>query len=174
MKVLVSDTSVLIDLERAGVISATMSLPFEFVVPDALFEQELRPWNGERLVSLGLRIEPLGDREVTYASAARRACPRLSIIDAFALALAELRDWTLLVGDAALREEAKARSLACHGTLWVFDQLEAAQNSSGGMLHEALSKLRDHPRCRIPAGEVRARLSRYKSATELLPFDLKL
>lgn len=164
MKVLISDTSVLIDLERAAVVVAAMALPFEFVVLDALYEQELRGWNGETLLTLGLRIEALGNNEVLHASVARRVCPKLSIIDAFALALAELRQWTLLAGDAALRTEAQCRGLACHSTLWVFDQLESAQVLNAAALHDALLALGTHPRCRLPAGEIRLRLSRYKKA----------
>lgn len=41
MKVLVSDTSVLIDLERVQVLEPSFRLPFEFVVPDLLYDLEL-------------------------------------------------------------------------------------------------------------------------------------
>ena len=34
MKVLVSDTSALVDLERRSLLDAAFRLPFEFVVPD--------------------------------------------------------------------------------------------------------------------------------------------
>ena len=36
MKVLVSDTSVLIDLERGSLLEISFALPFEFAVPDLL------------------------------------------------------------------------------------------------------------------------------------------
>ena len=42
MKILVSDTSVLIDLDRGTFIDATFRLPFEFTVPDLLDDRELR------------------------------------------------------------------------------------------------------------------------------------
>ncbi len=42
MRVLVSDTSILIDLERADLLQASFSLDAEFVVPDLLYERELR------------------------------------------------------------------------------------------------------------------------------------
>ena len=42
MRVLVSDTSVLIDLERGGFLEAAFSLSWQFAVPDLLFERELR------------------------------------------------------------------------------------------------------------------------------------
>ena len=164
MKVLVSDTSVLIDLERAAIVQTVLTLPFEFVVPDALYEQELRPWGGEALLAHGLKVEQLHEQEVAHAVTARRACSGLSVIDTFALALAELREWTLLAGDAALRNEARARGVVCHGTLWVFDQLETGNVLAPGALHDALTTLKDHPRCRLPAAEIRTRLARYRQA----------
>ncbi len=42
MKVLVSDTSALVDLERGSLLDAAFRLPFEFVVPDLLYERELK------------------------------------------------------------------------------------------------------------------------------------
>jgi hypothetical protein len=44
--VLVSDTSVLVDLQRGGVLEIALGLPYEFAVPDLLFERELREWEG--------------------------------------------------------------------------------------------------------------------------------
>ncbi len=40
--VLVSDTSVLIDLHRGDLLEAALGLPHEFAVPDLLFDRELR------------------------------------------------------------------------------------------------------------------------------------
>lgn len=57
MAILVSDTSVLIDLERAGLLEAMFVLPFEFVVPDLLYERELAGEMGERLLGLGLGLK---------------------------------------------------------------------------------------------------------------------
>jgi hypothetical protein len=47
--VLVSDTSVLVDLQRGGVLEIALGLPYEFAVPDLLFERELREWEGRAL-----------------------------------------------------------------------------------------------------------------------------
>ena len=41
MAVLVSDTSVIIDLERGALLDDLFRLPFEFAVPDLLFHREL-------------------------------------------------------------------------------------------------------------------------------------
>ncbi len=43
---LVSDTSVLLDLHRGGLLEPLFKLSFEFGVPDILFERELKHWDG--------------------------------------------------------------------------------------------------------------------------------
>ena len=52
MDVLVSDTSVVIDLERAEILDYVFALPYRFVVPDALYEQELKDYGGNRFFSV--------------------------------------------------------------------------------------------------------------------------
>ena len=59
MNVLVSDTSVLIDLDRGRLVESTLRLPFEFTFPDLPYERELKEHGGPELVGLGLRIEEL-------------------------------------------------------------------------------------------------------------------
>ena len=59
VKILVSDTSVLIDLDRGTLVEATFRLPFEFTVPDLLYERELREHGGPEFVRLGLRVQEL-------------------------------------------------------------------------------------------------------------------
>ena len=53
MKVLVSDTSVLIDLDRGSLVEPTFRLPFEFTVPDLLYERELKDHGGPEFIRLG-------------------------------------------------------------------------------------------------------------------------
>ncbi|MEM7741833.1 MAG: hypothetical protein AAF225_13655 [Pseudomonadota bacterium] len=161
MQILVSDTSVLIDIERASLTARLFDLPFEFVVPDVLYEAELLDWIGPDLVDRGLRVVALSSAEVSEAVLLRRARASLSVPDVFALALAAARDWVLLTGDGALREEATKRDVAMHGVLWLFDQLEDGNICGTEELRSGLEALRDHPRCRLPAREISARLKRY-------------
>ena len=72
MRILVSDTSILIDLERAYLLEELFRLPFEFAVPDLLFARELNGELGDRLISLGLRIEELTPGEVQRATIVNR------------------------------------------------------------------------------------------------------
>jgi hypothetical protein len=79
MRVLVSDTSLLIDLERADLLRAAFALDADFVVPDLMYERELCESGGADLLALGLRVESLNESEVERAQAYRRAHPRLAL-----------------------------------------------------------------------------------------------
>ena len=95
MKVLVSDTSVLIDLERGSLLETAFRLPYEFAVPDLLYEQEIEDYNGAELLALGLRVEELNEHAVAAALDFRRRQSALSLPDSFALALAQVESWIL-------------------------------------------------------------------------------
>lgn len=164
MPILVSDTSILIDLERADLLEEMFLLPFEFAVPDLLYGRELSGELGDRLIELGLRIEILTPAELRRATIVNRQNVRLSVPDTFAFAIAEARGWGLLTGDAALRELATAERIEMHGVLWLFDQLADGNHIQFDRLHDGLSKLFAHPRCRLPASEVRRRLVRFSQS----------
>lgn len=162
MTVLVSDTSVIIDLERGELLESVFQLAVDFAVPDLLFHRELAGPLGDRLLALGLRVEELSPSEVQGATVLRRADATLSLPDTFAFALAQGRRWTLLTEDAGLRRTAEAHALDVHGTLWVLDQMEDQGACSLEVLAAGLAKASGHPRCRLPRAEVNARLNRYR------------
>jgi predicted nucleic acid-binding protein len=161
MDVLVSDTSVIIDLERAGLIEHIFALPYRFVVPDALYEKEIKDYGGERLLALGLEVRSLTGEQLAQAQRFRARERRISIHDSYALSLAKAEAAILLAGDAAMRRLAEAEEVRCHGVLWVFDQLEEARVVSATALHEGLTRVVAHPRCRLPRDAVQQRLARY-------------
>jgi hypothetical protein len=159
--VLVSDTSVLIDLERGQLLEEMFRLPFEFAVPDLLYARELAGPLGEQLIALGLRVEVLTPAELSRATITRRQNECLSTPDTFAFAIAQSRQWTLLTGDGGLRELAQAERIDVHGVLWLFDQLADGNHVALDRLHQGLNTIFAHPRCRLPANEVRRRLARF-------------
>lgn len=161
MQVLVSDTSVLIDIERASLTARLFDLPYDFVVPDILYEAELLDWMGPDLIDLGLRVEELTPEETARATELKRAKAMLSTPDVFAFCLAAERGWVLLTGDGALRVEAERQKIAMHGVLWVFDEMERHEVCSTVLLKSGLEAVRDHPRCRLPIREINRRLARY-------------
>lgn len=161
MPILVSDTSVIIDLYRAQLLEEMFHLPHEFVVPDLLYARELNDGLGDRLRKRGLRVEALDSGEVTKATALRRARTRLSVPDAFAYVLAQSRGWTLLTGDGELRTLAQEEEIEMHGVLWILDHLFEGGHVENTRLHAGLSNLQSHPRCRLPANEIGKRLKQY-------------
>lgn len=161
MHVLVSDTSVLIDLEQGSLLEASFRLPVRFTVPDLLYERELKNWRGPELMRLGLAVEELDGDAVTCALAYRQRVRALSLPDCFALALARTRSWILLSGDRALRLLAEHEGVECHGVLWVIDEMHTAAAASVQELYDGLAKISRHPRCRLPKLEIRRRLAFY-------------
>ena len=164
MDVLVSDTSVVIDLERAELIEHIFALPYRFVVPDALYENEIKDYGGARLVELGLEVRSLTGEQITEAQRFRSLERRISIHDSYALSLAKAEAAILLAGDAAMRRLAEAEEVRCHGVLWVFDQLEEQRVVAAAALHDGLTRVVAHPRCWLPREAVNQRLSRYSES----------
>ncbi len=153
----------IIDLDRGGLIDDLFRLPFAVAVPDLLFDRELGGRLGERLMSLGLQVEELTPSELARATVVRRQRVDLSTPDTFAFAIAEARRWTLLTGDGGLRRLAVAEGVEMHGLLWVIDLFEAEAIVGKSRLHAGLSTIFGHPRCRLPAAEVRRRLARFET-----------
>jgi predicted nucleic acid-binding protein len=160
--ILVSDTSVLIDLDRGGLLEPVFTLPHELAVPDVLYDREMQGEWGERLRQLGLRVEEVSEAGVGNALRYRHQRISLSVPDSFALALAREREWLLLTGDGQLRELAAAEGVECHGVLWLLDLMEDAGLPGVQILHDGLVRLAAHPRCRLPVREVTVRLERYR------------
>jgi hypothetical protein len=163
MTILVSDTSVLVDLERGQFLSACFQLPHTFAVPDHLYQKELADYGGPELVARGLQVEELTSDEVVRAQAARGTRPKLSLPDAFAYALAAERQWSLLSGDGELRTLAQAENVPLFGVLWVLDQLFDARTLEASVIVSGLEAVAGHPRCRLPLAEIELRLTRYRA-----------
>ena len=159
----VSDTSVLTDLARCSLLEAVFDLPIVFIVPDLLYERELRPYGGAELRKRGLRVAELDGEGVTRALEYRRMRPSLSLVDTFALALATGNRWMLLTGDRVLRNLAVSERVVCHGVLWLLDEMMAGKVTDHRTLYSALKAVSDHPRCRLPGAEVNKRLARWRS-----------
>ncbi|MBZ5497681.1 MAG: hypothetical protein LAP85_14865 [Acidobacteriia bacterium] len=160
--ILVSDTSVLIDMERGALLEAVFSLPHEFAIPDVLYDREMQGEWGEHLVHLGIRVVEVSAEGVGNALRYRQQRSALSVPDCFALALAKEREWLLLTGDAHLRELAASEKVQCHGVLWLLDIMEKCDIPGIQLLHDGLTILAAHPRCRLPRREIAIRLERYR------------
>jgi predicted nucleic acid-binding protein len=161
VRVLVSDASILIELARWSLLRPLFQLPFEFAVPDALYEDELidlGDTDRQELRNLGLRVESLDPEGMAQAMRYQQARPRLTLNDCLAVTLAATRDWALLTGDKRMRALADEERIEVHGVLWVLDRLADHRVVDRDHLTRVLRGMLDDPRSRLPTGELRRRL----------------
>ena len=91
MKVLVSDSSILIEFSKRELLDKMFHLELQFAVPDLLFHEELidlGAYSRQDLLDFGLRVESLDAEGVEAAIAYQSERPALSLVDSFALAVA--------------------------------------------------------------------------------------
>lgn len=161
MTIVVSDASVLLDLDRGCLLEAFFRLHWEFIVPDQMYALELRTQLEVDLPTLGLQVVELDAAGQILALTYQNSQPALSQPDCLALALAKSQGYVLLTGDRHLRHLAAAQHVAHHGLLWALDEMADARVATHNQLCCGLRRIRAHPRCRLPEREVRKRLSRY-------------
>lgn len=165
MQVVISDSSCLIDLRKTSLLDAFLRLPYELLIPNTLFEEELLKFSAAQKKALlrdGLKVVDLPGESVLRAQQVAREMGHLSIHDAFAYALAESRPGCiLLTGDGPLRAFARKQKIDVHGVLWVIDELHANSISVAETLLAALQVLASDPTVRLPSRELATYLKRY-------------
>ncbi len=166
MRIVVSDSSCLIDLRKASLLDAFVRLPYELLIPNTLFDGELVKFTAAQkraLVRGGLQVIDLPGESVLRAVDVTRQLPRLSIHDGFAFVLAELHaGCVLLSGDGALRTYAASCAIEVRGVLWVIDELHRHNLVPVETLLEALALFAADDTVRLPAREVAASIRRYQ------------
>jgi predicted nucleic acid-binding protein len=165
MRIVVSDSSCLIDLRKVSLLDALLRLPCEFLIPDTLFEDELLKFTATQKKSLlrgGLKVIDLPGERVLRAQAIMRQVPRLSVHDGFAFALAESHPGCiLLTGDGELRNLARQHKMEVRGVLWVIDEIHRNQIERAKILLTALRAFSTDPTVRLPRREVAASIKRF-------------
>lgn len=164
MRIIVSDTSCMIDLRKAELLEELLRLPYTFVMPDTLFDDEwlsLTAAEKKRLRKLGLEVHslpgPLVERAVRYFNRHRR----LKLNDCFALVLAEdTEDSILLTGDGLLRHIAEGCGLEVRGVLWATDELEKNGIVPPRRLLEVLRLFHEDTLVFLPEEDILRRLRR--------------
>ena len=163
MKVLVSDSSILIEFSKRELLDRMFQLEFQFAVPDLLFHEELidlGTYSRRDLLGLGLRVESLDSEGVQTAIAYQSERPALSLVDSFALALASHQGWNLLTEDRTMRNVADSKGIANMDALWVIDNMIEAGILPARQVVAVLEAMRDDPRCPVPKPELVARIRR--------------
>jgi len=154
----------MIDLAKAALLEEMLRLPYTFVMPGPLFEDEWLTLDGngkERLRAMGLEVRDLPGPSVVRAQAYFNDNRGLKLNDCFALVLAEdTSESILLTGDARLRTLAESNNVEVHGVLWITDEFETHDIVATQRLHDALCLLRDDVLVFLPEDELLRRIRR--------------
>jgi len=164
MRIVVSDSRCLIDLRKAALLDTFLRLPYEFLIPNTLFEEELLQFTAiqkKTLLCSRLKIMDLPGERVLRAQAVLRKIPQISVQDGFAFALAESKPGCiLLTGDDRLRTLATQHEMEVHGVLWALDEIQRNRLATATTLLCALRVFSADPTVRLPRREVDAYIKR--------------
>jgi len=166
LKIVVSDSSVVMDLAKVRLIEPVLQLPFEFMIPDVILAQELLDlgaYTAKGLLDLGFvqgELDGGNSRQAREYFAKNR---RLSLNDCFAWRLAEVHKAILMTGDANLRAIAMAAKVEVHGMLWAVEMMLKHKTSPAATLAKALDYLGSDPLVRLPKAETQVLRDRLKT-----------
>ena len=168
MRIVVSDSSCLIDLRKASLLESLLKLPYEFLIPNTLFEDELLKFTAAQkkaLIRGGLKVVDIPGEGVLRVQAIVRSAPRLSVHDGFAFVLAESHPGSILLsGDEALRTLATKHKVEVHGVLWVIGELHRCRLAAASTLTAVLRDFSTDPTIRLPRRELLVYIKRFESA----------
>jgi len=166
MRIIISDSSCLIDLHKGGLLEAIFRLPFSFAIPQPLFDEELlsvSPAEKSMMLESGMEVVILPGEQVLAASTYFNEYRPLKLNDCFALVLAESTEGSILfTGDQPLRRLAESKEIETHGVLWAIDMLEEHANIDPELLLGALELFEHDPLVRLPIEEVKIRIRKLK------------
>ncbi|MEM7530162.1 MAG: type II toxin-antitoxin system VapC family toxin [Pseudomonadota bacterium] len=170
MRIVISDTSCLIDLRKGGLLTGLLALPYQFAIPLPLFEDELLDMSvrdKDLLVKAGLEVWDLSGEQVDRSGAIQQQNRSLTINDCFAfVAAADVPRSILLTGDGPLRRFAAAQAVEVHGVLWVIDEMHAAAILPPHALYRALVIFDDDPTVWLPSTEHSRRLHKFRRLSQ--------
>jgi predicted nucleic acid-binding protein len=158
----VVDTSIIIDLHIAGIITHLFKLPYDFIAPDVIIAELLEP-DGALLIELGVRQETLEGDQIIEVLQLRRDFNRPSVNDLFALVLARALKAILLTNDRSLRIAAEHKGMIAHGILWILDEMVRLEVISPPEAADALRTMLEKG-SRLPLDECNKRLQKWQSS----------
>ncbi len=152
MLLIISDASVLIDIECGRLTNTMFSLHWKFAVPDILFDEELAERHSH-LLEFGLISKPMSGDLLSEVYKLRQKYIKTSVNDLLALILAKHENCQLLTGDKALRQAASELSVSVHGTIWLVDQMLQSKKITVDVARTAFQHMKDGG-SRLPWDEI--------------------
>lgn len=165
MRIIVSDSSALIDLKKGRLLETFLRLPYEFIVSDAMLADELLSFTESEVAMMrrAMTVTTLDSGQMSRARQEQFRCPALTTYDCFAFILARDNvNSILLTGDRRMREKAHAEGIECHGVLWIIEEIEKARLAPGKTLLKALQIWRSDTVVRLPSVELGHLIARYR------------
>ena len=166
-RIVISDSSVLMDLAVGRLLEAVLRLPYEFVIPDVMLEQELVDLDGydpAMLCEMGFQAGELANVQAAFDLFVEHR-KDVGLNDCFALAMAEQTQGILMTGDQGLRRVSRNRGVEVRGTLWVTSELATQENVDAAGLLDGLERIKQHPRTRLPRQELDRQIAALRQRT---------
>ena len=88
MQLLISDSNIFIDMEVSNLIKKMFELPYQFAVPDILYEEELKE-DHENLLDYGLIMKIVSEESILYLEESLSQYSKIGFYDKLALATAK-------------------------------------------------------------------------------------
>ncbi len=152
MQVVISDANVIIDIECCGLTIQMLSLPYQFLLPDILFQEELQHHH-PGLLDKGFVEMSLNPESLSNSIELGKKYTKPSRYDCLALAAAIQEECPLLTGDKNLRKAAKQEEIEFKGTLWIMEELFISKLISLDQTIQAFEVMKEAG-SRLPQGEI--------------------
>lgn len=150
--ILVTDTSIWIDLIKSGLLDAFFEIPYLICAADFIRDDESVDMGWDILEQKGLQFIGLSEDEVGEIYDLRQRHSSTSIADLASFFVARKSNGILLTGDQPLRKFAE-NQVEVHGFLWVMAQLVHENLLIPEDAINCLVQLQQYPNFRLPVDE---------------------
>jgi len=157
---LITDSSIWIDLIKGGLLDAFFRLPYLFCTSSYTMGYESVGVNWDTLEARGLQFLGLSGEENAHLYTIRQSHHHLSVPDIASFIIALRTSGILLTGDQNLRKLASV-SVEVHGFLWVMEQLVNENIVLPVIAIEILERLLKDPNVRLPKKESELHLKKW-------------
>lgn len=151
-----------INLHNGSLLLRVLSLAdegWEFYVTGLVVQElEQPPW--ETLRQQGVKCYSLSDTQVGKSERLQKQKSTLSLADASVIVAAQALGTLMLTDERSQRKKAEELKIEVHGTLWLLEQLVAAQLIDSATLCSALNRMLAAG-ARFPKDSVRSLKTRY-------------
>jgi len=122
LQLLISDSNIFIDMEVSNLTQKMFELPYQFGVPDILYEEELSKKH-KNLLDYGLEMKKISSQSIIFVDTILSKYQKIGFYDKLALATAKQESCPLLTGDGALRKAGEKEAVVVFGTVWLVEEL---------------------------------------------------